>query len=263
MTELTKAFCISCGEETPLEKVDLGMEGDELYRCALCGAYLGTKKSLETIPQNQELTQPLAPGLWKAARPEPEISPDFHPEASSVAEGPIPEVPTETEPAGQFPTRSEDEIFTPEPGPEAEAPKFESIILAEDSELVSRILKEMIIKKGLSNRVISCKNGFEFTISYLQNQRGKVPIGLIILDVIMPVLNGISAAVAIRCWEKALELEPVPILFFTAKRCDETFKRVLQYSRPAMYVNKGASESASSLEQRIEKIINQLLKEIF
>ncbi len=261
MADLENAFCISCGEESPVEKVDLGMEGDELYRCTNCGSYLGTRKTMEAFAQGQESSQEgrIPPGVVL----ETPVPGDFQPENSSVSEGLIPEMPKGSEPASNFPAQPQDDIMTPEPGPERAAPKLESIILAEDSELVSRILREMIVRKGLSGRVISCKNGFEFVISYLKNRRDRVPIGMIILDVIMPVLNGISAAVAVRSWEKALKLDPIPILFFTGKRCDETFKRVLQYSRPAMYVNKGASEAAASLEQRIEKVIKQLLKESF
>ena len=262
MKEPEKAYCLACGEQVPLEKVDLGIEGEELYRCAYCGAYLGTKKSLEKIAEN-----PASAEIFiSAPAPAPESTQqmeDFHSEESSLAGGAIPEVPNASLSARQITTQAEDEVFTPAPTPEPELPKLETIILAEDSELVTRILKEMIIAKKLSKRVISCKNGFEFIIEYLKSRTEQIPIGLIILDVIMPVLNGISSAVAIRAWEKALNLEPVPILYFTSKRCDQTFKRVLQHTRPAMYINKGNIERAVQLEQRIEKVVNQLLKESF
>jgi len=263
MVELDRVFCIACGEETPLEKVDSGIGEEEVYKCAHCGAYLGTRKTLEAIIQNPDLSRPGIPPQLRTPEPITKIGDEFHPETSSVAGGLMPQILHESAPASQFPTSAEDEILTPEPTLESSGPKLEAVILAEDSELVSRILKEMIVRKGLSGRVISCKNGFDFVISFLKSRQEKVNPGLIIMDVIMPVLNGISAAVAIRAWEKALNLEPIPILFFTGKKCDETFKRVLQYSRPAMYINKGASESAVSLEARIEKVVNQLLKESF
>ncbi len=258
MADLEKAYCISCGEETRLEKVDLGIEDGQLYRCAQCGAYLGTEKALLEAGKKPEAS----PAHVQAQRTEPAAPADFHSETSTVGTGPIPEIPGPGAPAGQLPACATDDILTPDPAAEP-SPKLETIILAEDSELVTRILKDMILRKGLSGRVISCKNGFDFVINYLSSRRAQVSIGLIILDVIMPVLNGISASVAVRAWEKALGLEPIPILFFTAKRCDETFKRVIQYARPAIYINKGVSESAANLELRIEKVINQLLKESF
>jgi CheY-like chemotaxis protein len=261
MTEIQKAYCISCGEMVSLEKVNLGIDDEDLFRCAKCGAYLGTSKSLDKIGSSLDSTV--------AQTPPPEFhhafenQGDFDPETSLVSSGPIPEVPHDGQPASILEARAEDEVFATAPEPRADLPKMETIILAEDSELVRSILKDMIVKKGLSRRVISCDNGFEFVINYIENRQNKTPLGLAILDVVMPVLNGISAAVAARAWEKALNLEPIPILFFTGKSCDETFKRVIQHTRPAMYINKGASESASHLETRIEKVINQLLKENF
>jgi len=263
MNQPEKAYCLSCGELVPLEKVDLGIEGEELFRCAQCGAYLGTRKSLEKI--SQELKPEEFPSLDTASLPEPELKSiaDFHSESSIVSEGPIPIFPKESQPAHSFPTQMEEKILLDEDQPGPVPAKFETIILAEDSELVALILQEMIRIKNLAQRVISCKNGFEFLISYLKNRSENIHPGLVILDVIMPVLNGISAAVAIRSWEKALNLAPIPILFFTSKRCDDTFKRVLQHTSPSMYINKGVSDSASKLEVRIEKIIKQLLKEEF
>ena len=263
MGEPQKAYCISCGEMVNLERVNLGIEDEELFRCSQCGAYLGTTKSLEKIGQSLEAA---------AAPPPPpafhehgfEHQDDFDPETSLVSSGPIPEVPHEGATAGLLKSRAEDEVFPPVAKEETpELPKLETIILAEDSELVRSILKDMIVKKGLSRRVISCNNGFEFVINYIENRNNKIPLGMAILDVVMPVLNGISAAVAARAWEKALGLDPIPFLYFTAKRCDDTFKRVIQHTRPAMYINKGTSESATHLEARIEKVIKQLLKESF
>lgn len=262
MSEAQKAYCISCGEMVVLEKVNLGIEDEDLFRCSQCGAYLGTTKSLEKIAQSLDTaTAPEPPAKYH----EHALSNqgDFDPETSLVSSGPIPEVPHEGATASLIKSRAEDEVFPVAEQAKPDLPKLETIILAEDSELVRSILKDMIVKKGLSRRVISCDNGFEFVINYIENRTNKTPLGLAILDVVMPVLNGISAAVSARAWEKALGLEPIPILFFTGKRCDDTFKRVIQHTRPAMYINKGTSESATHLETRIEKVINQLLKENF
>jgi len=260
MAELKNAYCISCGEVVEFEKVNLGIEGEELLRCRQCGAYLGTAKSVEKLGQSLETAQALTPPPRYQEHPaEPQLN--FEAEASLVSPGPIPEVPGDIAPAGEVLTRAEDEVVKLPDLPEPETPKLEAIILAEDSELVRRILKDMIVRKGLGRRVISCDNGFEFLVNYLESRASNQPMGLIILDVVMPVLNGISAAVAVRAWEKALGLSPIPILYFTVKRCDETFKRVIQHTRPAMYINKGASDSANQLEIRIEKLINRLLKE--
>ena len=64
----------------------------------------------------------------------------------------------------------------------------------------------------------------------------------------MPVVNGVNAAIAMRAIEKGYDLKkPIPILFFTAKQCDETFKKVLSYTTPAKYINKGTGTSPDPL----------------
>jgi len=262
MADPERAYCISCGEVVRLEKVNLGIEGEDLFRCSQCGAYLGTAKTVEQLGQSLETAEALTPPPLLQPELDPAAS-QFDPESSLLSAGPIPEVPSDTAPASQVQTRAEEEFAAPESEPTPEIPKLEAIIVAEDSELTRNILKEMIVGKGLSRKVISCNNGFEFIVNYIESRTNKVPLGLAILDVIMPVLNGISAAVAARAWEKAAGYTPLPFLYFTSKRCDDTFKRVIQHTRPSMYINKGASDSASQLEIRVEKVIRQLLKESF
>jgi len=262
MADPEKAYCISCGEVVQLEKVNLGIEGEDLFRCSQCGAYLGTAKSVEQLGQSLETTEALTPPPILQEQ-ESTAPTQFDPETSLLSAGPIPEVPMDTAPASHVEARAEEEVVAPESAPAPEIPKLEAIIVAEDSELTRNILKEMIVRKGLSRRVISCNNGFEFIINYIESRANKVPLGLAIIDVIMPVLNGISAAVAARAWEKAAGFIPIPFLYFTSKRCDDTFKRVIQHTRPSLYINKGASDSAAQLEVRVEKLIKQLLKEDF
>jgi DNA-binding response OmpR family regulator len=144
---------------------------------------------------------------------------------------------------------------------QAPEPPIDTIVLAEDTALLREMLKDSLVERGLSRRVISCVNGYEFLSAYVRSRQNDQAVGLVILDVIMPVLNGVSAAVALRAHEKGRNLSPAPILFFTSKRCDETFKKVLTFCRPAMYVNKGASASPEHLRQRVDKVITQLLKE--
>jgi len=257
MSEPEKAYCIACGEIVPLEKVNLGIQGEDLFRCAQCGAYLGTAKSVEQMAQSLEKAEALTPP--PILREQPAAPAEFDPETSLLSSGPIPEVPRSRQ-ASELAAAASDETFELGEKDEAEAAP-DCIILAEDSELTRSILKDMITRRGLSRRVISCSNGFEFVINYIKSRNDKLPIKLIILDVVMPVLNGISAAVASRAWEKTQGIDPIPLLYFTSKRCDETFKRVIQHTRPAMYINKGSSDSAVQLEIRIEKLINQMLKE--
>lgn len=76
----------------------------------------------------------------------------------------------------------------------------------------------------------------------------------------MPILNGVNAAIAMRAAEKGLDIRPVPILFFTARKCDENFPKVLDYCKPAQYVNKGVSSTPELLASRVTQVVKMLLR---
>jgi CheY-like chemotaxis protein len=254
MAKPEKVYCISCGEDVPVEIVSIGIEGEDLLRCSHCGAYLGTTR------QPQTLAEP-APPPPKPMIQEPVPGPDFSPDESSVGVTLLPEIPRGYE--AQEPEEDLKDIHLEKDEPESEAgvPPLEVILIAEDSELLRRMLGDMLVEKGLTSNVATSKNGFEAVSTYVRQRNDNTRLGLVILDVKMPVLNGIAAAVALRSFEKGMGISPVPILFFTSKRCDATFRKAISYCRPAMYVNKGASQSAAHLQDRVSKVIDQLLQQ--
>ena len=75
----------------------------------------------------------------------------------------------------------------------------------------------------------------------------------------MQILNGVNAAIAMRAVEKGLGLQPIPILFFTGQKCDENFQKVLDYCKPAQYVNKGVNSTPELLASRVTEVIKMLL----
>ena len=64
-----------------------------------------------------------------------------------------------------------------------------------------------------------------------------------------------------RAIEKALNINPTPILFFTAYKCDENFKKIFSFCEPAKYVNKGVSSTPDQLASRIAQVVERLLKD--
>ncbi len=251
MAKDRKVYCISCGEDVPVEIVSIGIEGEDLLRCRHCGAYLGTTKKPQT------LASPAPPPPESFVQEPP--PPDFSPDESSVGVSLVPEIP-----GGYAPKEAEKEPReihapeSPEAGPE---PPLDVIMIAEDTELLRRMMGDMLIEKGLTRYVTTSENGYEAVSVYVRLRNARSKLGLVILDVKMPVLNGIAAAVALRSYEMGMDIERVPILFFTSKRCDDTFRKAMSYCQPAMYVNKGASESAVHLQDRVSKVIDQLLKQ--
>lgn len=136
------------------------------------------------------------------------------------------------------------------------------VIAAEDSPLLLKTITNMMLEKGIAKQVESCRNGEEFITKVTERLKNNQLISLSILDVAMPILNGINAAVIFRAIEKGFERKRfTPILFFTSYKCDETFKKVLKYAAPAKYINKGTGASPEQFAERLLQVIYQLLAE--
>lgn len=139
--------------------------------------------------------------------------------------------------------------------------KLSCILTAEDTPLLRKRIAEMLKARSITRNVISSQNGEDFLTAAVGRMKSDEPVSLAILDVTMPVLNGINAAIALRSVERALKhREMVPIIFFTANKCDATFKKVLTYLTPAVYINKGAGSSPDEFAKRLYSVIVKLLK---
>jgi len=247
-----KAYCISCGEDVPVNVVDVGVGDKRLLQCVHCLSYLGT----EGDPQSAS-----SPGIMPPRAPEPESPGEFSPDETATGGTIMPDLPKAMETPDAAGGALASDSFDAADEFEEGGPPLETVMTVEDSSLISAILNDMLVEQGLAGRVVPSKNGYEFLARYIRERKTPHNIGLVVMDVKMPVLNGISSSVAMRAHEKALDLEPVPLMFFTSKRCDETFRKVLMHTAPAMYINKGASSSPAQLQERIQKVIKQLLRE--
>ena len=149
---------------------------------------------------------------------------------------------------------------------EAPAPEgiktLQNVVAAEDSPVLLKTLSQMLLDRSISKTVEACKNGEEFISTVVERFKQNLPISLVILDVNMPILNGINAAVIFRAIERGFDKKrPTPILFFTSYRCDDTFKKVLKYCAPAKYINKGTGSSPEEFAQRLYQVVSLLLAE--
>ncbi len=78
----------------------------------------------------------------------------------------------------------------------------------------------------------------------------------------MPGINGVNAAMALRAEEKGLaKKKPVPILFFSSVKYNDTLKDIFQHCSPARYINKGNSASPEELSERLLQVISRLMSE--
>ena len=119
--------------------------------------------------------------------------------------------------------------------------KGKTILVAED-ELASLLLLEGVLKQTKVN-LLTAKNGFEAMELFLSNQH----LDLIILDVKMPIMNGIDTAKEIRKVNHA-----VPIIAQTAYAMNEDRERAM---------NAGFNYYLSKPISQVE--LFELLKQIF
>ena len=139
---------------------------------------------------------------------------------------------------------------------------LENVIVVEDTALLREILADILKNKQMTRHVVNCVNGSNFLSTFTAMLLKNSKVGLVILDVNMPIMNGANAAIAMRAVERAFGLgQPVPILFFTVKQCDEQFRKLLKFCSPAMYINKGQSATPLEMQERVDKVVIQLLKE--
>jgi len=143
----------------------------------------------------------------------------------------------------------------------AELRTLDKVIIAEDSKALVNRIAQILEEKRIAEWVTKCEDGSEFLTRLVEHFQQKRPVNLVILDVTMPIINGVNAAIAMRAIERGYEQKkPIPILFFTAKQCDDTFKKVLGYTKPAKYINKGTGASPEEFADRLYQVLTQLLR---
>ncbi|MGE4419970.1 MAG: PleD family two-component system response regulator [Sulfurimonas sp.] len=91
----------------------------------------------------------------------------------------------------------------------------ELVVLAVDDDLINlKLLKSMLMKNPNVKEVLEAKNG----VDAIDIIRTRDDINLILLDIIMPIMNGLEMLKVVRCDKN---IEQVPIIVLTT---DETKK---------------------------------------
>lgn len=133
------------------------------------------------------------------------------------------------------------------------------VALAEDAAALRTMLEKMLVEQKVTRTVVSATNGAEFVTLASKRLKEGLPISVAILDVEMPTMTGIQAAVTLRKLETSLGVKrKTPLLFFTSKPCDERFKAMLKQLEPSSYVNKGQDPEPLQLVKRVHKVLNIL-----
>ncbi len=128
-------------------------------------------------------------------------------------------------------------------------------LIAEDSKFTRTLLKELILKKAIASEVIAATNGLELVTEYSRIMK-KVRISFAIIDLNMPVMDGLTAARTLRALEEKERIIKVPIVFFSGIKADEGLRRQMELLAPANYVNKGSDPDPEHLVHRVEGLLN-------
>ncbi len=134
------------------------------------------------------------------------------------------------------------------------------ILTADDSSLIRNLMYQILTEKNLADEVLSFENGMTFLAEFSRRISAKQEVSLVILDLEMPVMDGLKAALTLRTLESNMNLaRKVPIIFFSGKKCDEALKNQLAQCSPATYFNKGGNSDPVDISVRIDRLVNFIL----
>lgn len=133
-------------------------------------------------------------------------------------------------------------------------------LIADDSKYTRKIIEDLLKEKKFSNNVLAFENGLELISAYSKLISEKHTIDIAIIDLNMPVMDGITAARTIRAIETQNNAKKVPIVFFSAEKADEALRKQMEHLVPANYVNKGSDPDPDKLAARVESLIGHLME---
>jgi CheY-like chemotaxis protein/DNA-directed RNA polymerase subunit RPC12/RpoP len=137
---------------------------------------------------------------------------------------------------------------------------LECIVLADDELLFRRLLSDLLVEEKVAKEVVGCETVPALLTECVRRFQAERPISLVILDIMMAPMDGAVAALALRALEKGLDRPaPVPILFLSGMRADDSLRLILENCGPALYLNKGKDGTPPRLARRLKELIPHLL----
>jgi CheY-like chemotaxis protein/DNA-directed RNA polymerase subunit RPC12/RpoP len=133
-------------------------------------------------------------------------------------------------------------------------------LIADDSKYTRRIIEDILREKKFAEHVESFKNGAALIAAYAKLLSENKPVDVAIIDVNMPVMDGLTAAKTLRALEVQKNAASVPIVFFSGEKADEHLKKQMEELAPALYMNKSADPDPDNLAKRVEELVSYVLE---
>lgn len=131
--------------------------------------------------------------------------------------------------------------------------RFRRVIVADDSLFFLETLEDILRSRRLTDEVQRAEDGARAVELATAALRSRSPASLVILDLMMPRLNGLQAAVALRAVETAFGGHRSDILFLSSRRLDATVRPLVEELAPAYYLNKGTD--GGTLPDRLARVL--------
>lgn len=139
---------------------------------------------------------------------------------------------------------------------ESGATRFRRVLVADDSAFFTEGVTDFLSARGLAGEVLRAGDGGEAVAAVTGALRDRRPLDLVVLDLLMPRLDGFHAAIATRAVEQAFRSPRSAILFLSSRRIDPKMKPLLHELAPAYYLNKGAG--GQLLGRRLEEVLRAI-----
>jgi CheY-like chemotaxis protein len=138
--------------------------------------------------------------------------------------------------------------------------RLERILVADDSKFTRKIIRDLLVERNIANEIMTFENGLELTSAFAKLVTEKKPVDVAIIDINMPVMDGLTAAKTIRSIESQNNLPHIPIAFFSVIKADDNLRNQMNMMAPANYVNKGSDPDPDKLAERVEQLLSYFMQ---
>jgi CheY-like chemotaxis protein len=134
------------------------------------------------------------------------------------------------------------------------------VLVADDSKYVRDIIIDALKSNRVYTNIMAAENGLELTAAFSKLATGKAAVDIAIIDLNMPIMDGVTAARTIRAIEAQHHMPATPIIFFSAEKADDSLRAQMELLSPASYMNKGSDPDPGSLAVRVEQLVGYLIE---
>lgn len=133
-------------------------------------------------------------------------------------------------------------------------------LIAEDSKFTRTIIENLLKARLFCSNIQAFENGLELISVYSKLLADRKIVDIAIIDLNMPVMDGLTAARTMRALETQNKAGKTPIVFFSAEKADDNLRSQMETLEPAHYVNKGSDPDPEKLAARVDSLVSYIME---